>query len=217
MGFSRQGYWSKLPCPSPGYFPNPGIQPTSLMSPALAGGFFTTSAIWEASSRGSSLVPKLGPTLWDTMASSPPGSSVQDFPGRNTGVGCHFLFQRIFPTQGSNLGLLHCRRILHQESHKTNLYFILQAFLYFLILKKWRHILKSQNNDSELALLGNARMKKESHYGQDLFSQIGLEDIAALWMFWRPRVPTSSAKFINRIEILLISLVFVPHCEQLWK
>ena len=140
-----------------------------------------------------------------------------DSAGKNPGVRCHFLFQRIFPTQGSNLGLLHCRRILHQESHKTNLYFILQAFLYFLILKKLRHILKSQNNDSELALLGNARMKKESHYGQDLFSQIGLEDIAALWMFWRPRVPTSSAKFINRIEILLISLVFVPHCEQLWK
>ena len=32
-----------------------------------------------------------------------------DFPGKNTGVGCHFLLQRIFPTQRSNLGLLHCR------------------------------------------------------------------------------------------------------------
>ena len=36
-----------LPCPSPGDLPNPGIEPTSLMSPALAGGFFTTSATWE--------------------------------------------------------------------------------------------------------------------------------------------------------------------------
>ena len=35
-----------------------------------------------------------------------------DFPGKNTGVGCHFLLQGIFPTQGSNPGLLHCRRIL---------------------------------------------------------------------------------------------------------
>ena len=33
-----------------------------------------------------------------------------DSPGKNTGVGCHFLLQGIFPTQGSNLGLLHCRR-----------------------------------------------------------------------------------------------------------
>ena len=39
MGFSRQEYWSRLPFPSPGDLPNPGIEPTSL---ALAGGFFTT-------------------------------------------------------------------------------------------------------------------------------------------------------------------------------
>ena len=42
MGFSRQEYWSGLPCPPPGDLPNPGIEPVSLMSPALAGGFFTT-------------------------------------------------------------------------------------------------------------------------------------------------------------------------------
>ena len=48
MQFSRQGYWSGLPCPPPGDLLNPGIKPTSPMPPALAGGFFTTSAIWEA-------------------------------------------------------------------------------------------------------------------------------------------------------------------------
>ena len=37
--------------------------------------------------------------------------------GKNTGVGCHFLLQRIFPTQGSNPALLHCRKILHCLSH----------------------------------------------------------------------------------------------------
>ena len=42
MGFSRQEYWSGLPCPPPGDLPNPGIEPTSLTSPALAGRFFTT-------------------------------------------------------------------------------------------------------------------------------------------------------------------------------
>ena len=47
MGFSRQEYWSGLPCPPPRDLPNPGTEPTSLKSPALAGGFFTTSAIWE--------------------------------------------------------------------------------------------------------------------------------------------------------------------------
>ena len=43
IGFSRQAYWSELPCPPPGDLPNPGIKPMSLMSPALAGRFFTTS------------------------------------------------------------------------------------------------------------------------------------------------------------------------------
>ena len=48
MGFSRQEYWSGLPFPSPGDLLNPGMEPVSLRSPALAGGFFTTSAAWEA-------------------------------------------------------------------------------------------------------------------------------------------------------------------------
>ena len=48
MGFFRQKYWSGLPCPPPGDLPNPGIEPASLMSPELAGGFFTYSATWEA-------------------------------------------------------------------------------------------------------------------------------------------------------------------------
>ena len=48
-----------------------------------------------------------------------PGSSVHgDFPGKNTGVGCHALFQELFPTQGSNPGLSHCRRILYRLSHQ---------------------------------------------------------------------------------------------------
>jgi len=41
MRFSRQDSWSGLPFPSPGDLPDPGIKPTSPVSPALAGGFFT--------------------------------------------------------------------------------------------------------------------------------------------------------------------------------
>ena len=48
MGFSRQDYWSGLPCSSPGNLPDPGIEPTSLMSSALTGGFFTSRTTWEA-------------------------------------------------------------------------------------------------------------------------------------------------------------------------
>ena len=51
MEFSRQKYWSGLSCPPPEDLPDPGIEHASLMSPALAGGFFTTwGATWEVPS-----------------------------------------------------------------------------------------------------------------------------------------------------------------------
>ena len=46
--FSRQESWSGLPCPPPGDLPDPGLSPHLLRPPTLAGGFFTTSATWEA-------------------------------------------------------------------------------------------------------------------------------------------------------------------------
>ena len=52
-------------------------------------------------------------SLWPHRLYSPWNS-----PGQNTGVGSHFLFQGIFPTQGSNPGLPHCRWILYQLSHQ---------------------------------------------------------------------------------------------------
>ena len=54
-------------------------------------------------------------TPWTVAYQAPPST---DFPGKSTGVGCHFLPQRIFPTQGSNTGLPHSGLILYQLSHK---------------------------------------------------------------------------------------------------
>ena len=48
MGFSKQEYWSGLPCPPPEDLPSPGNKPALLMSPVSAGGFFTTGTTWEA-------------------------------------------------------------------------------------------------------------------------------------------------------------------------
>ena len=79
------------------------------------------------------------PTLCDPMDCSPPGSSVHgDSPGMNTEVSCHVHFQGIFPTQGSNPGLPHCRQILYHLSFQGNpgeLYdqiYILERFLLLL-------------------------------------------------------------------------------------
>ena len=61
------------------------------------------------------------PTLCNPMDCSPPGSSVQNSPGRNTGEGRLSLFQQIFLIQRSNPGLLHCRQILYHLSHQGSL------------------------------------------------------------------------------------------------
>ena len=54
MGFPRKEYWSELPCLSPGDLLDPGMEPKSLISPTVAGGFFAISTTWEA--------PKIGDT-----------------------------------------------------------------------------------------------------------------------------------------------------------
>ena len=61
------------------------------------------------------------PTLCDPMDCSPPRLLCPwNSPGKNTGVGCHSLLQGIFPTQESNLCLLHRRQILYQLSHQES-------------------------------------------------------------------------------------------------
>ena len=72
MGFSRQEYWSGLPCPPPRDLPNSGIEPMAPVSPALL------ADAWEAprTKQSESEVAQSCPTLCDPMDCSPPGSSV---------------------------------------------------------------------------------------------------------------------------------------------
>ena len=65
---------------------------------------------WSHSVVSNSLWPH---GLWPTRLLRP-----WNFPDKSTGVGCHFLLQGIFPTQGSNPGLLHCRQTLYHLSHQ---------------------------------------------------------------------------------------------------
>ena len=64
MGFSRQEYWSRLPCLPPGHLQDSWNEPVPPGSSALAGGFFTTRATWEASLR-------TGRAYWGFPCSSP--------------------------------------------------------------------------------------------------------------------------------------------------
>ena len=73
-------------------------------------------------------------TLCYPVDHSPPGSSVHgDSPGKNTGVGCRFLLQGIFSTQGSNLGLLHFRKILY---HLSYLYLDIYIHIWLRYIRK---------------------------------------------------------------------------------
>ena len=78
MRFSRQEYWSGLPCPPPGDLSDPGIESAFLTSPALVGGFFTTSATWEAAAAAAAAAASLQSclTLCDPIDRSPPGSAI---------------------------------------------------------------------------------------------------------------------------------------------
>ena len=106
MGFSRHKYWGGVPFSSPGDLPETGIEPASS---TLACRFFTTE-------------PPEKPIKWHVCLCAQLLNHVQlvaaprtvahrllcpwNLPGKKTEVGCHFLLQRIFLTQGLNLHLL---------------------------------------------------------------------------------------------------------------
>ena len=135
-GFSRQEYWSGLLCLPPEDLPNSGIEPMSLMSPALAREFFTTSATWEAHPWASRLIEMTGSGApvrragWSCLAPRKKMKVAQSCltlqpqglysPWNSSGqkVGSLSLLQGIFPIQGLNPGLPHCRQILYQLSHQ---------------------------------------------------------------------------------------------------
>ena len=91
MEFSRQEYWNGLSPPTPRDLSDPGIKLPSLVSPVLTSGFFITVP------PGKPIFPLLlllsHVSLCDPISGSPPGSHLWDSPGKNTGVGCHFLLQ----------------------------------------------------------------------------------------------------------------------------
>ena len=71
-------------------------------------------------------------------------------PSKNIGVGCHALHQGIFPTQGLNLGLLHCRQILYCLSHQGNPFCGIKGLNMFHVSLSIRTMLKSLKPGVEL-------------------------------------------------------------------
>ena len=112
-GFSVHGdspgkkYWSGLPFPSPGNLPDPVIKPVSPLLHWQVDSLLLSHQ--EESESHSVMSDSLQPHGLDSPWESP---------GQNTGVGSLSICQGIFPTQGSNPGLPHCRQIVYQLSQK---------------------------------------------------------------------------------------------------
>ena len=89
--------------------PGPGIKPTTPALEARSLTHWTTRESEKVKVKSFSHV---------RLFATPRLVSPWDFPGQNIGVGCHFLLQGIFLTQGSNLGLWHCRQTLYHLSYQ---------------------------------------------------------------------------------------------------
>ena len=84
-----------------------------------------------------------------------------NFPGKSTGVGCHFLLQGIFLTQGSNLGLPHCRQTLYLLSH--------QGSCHCMYSRQQQGILQSTGNSQQLRMTYNGKVINQWPNFQQLF------------------------------------------------
>ena len=118
MGFPSQEYWSGLPFPSSGYLPDPRIEP---VSPSWHADSLPLSHLRSPYMCMSEWVKSLSHVRLSVSPWTVACTRLLcpwDFLGKNTGVGCHFLLQGIFLTQGSNPGLLHCRQTLYHLSHQ---------------------------------------------------------------------------------------------------
>ena len=107
-------------------------------------------------------------TLCDPMHLACQAPLSVDFPGKNTGVGCHFLLQGIFLTQGSNNSLLHCKQILYPVTHQGSLVSLTSVwgfclFVYFPTLGLWlqapseRSPGEGNSNPLQYSYLGNPK------------------------------------------------------------
>ena len=123
--FSRQEYWSGLPCPPPGDLVTQGSNPGLLQCRWILyqlsqqGSLNPADSKWNPMLRAAVLVTQ---SCWMLCNCIPPSLFCPwNSPVKNTRVGSHSLLQRVFPTQGSNPRLLLCRQILYRLSHQGSL------------------------------------------------------------------------------------------------
>ena len=122
------------------------------------------------------LVAQSCPTLWPRELYPAKLLCPWDSPGKNTGVDCHSLLQRIFPTQGSNPGLLHGRQILYHLSYRGHNF-------------SWHNVESRTQRFKEVEMLewiyhGNLHTQSLHHRTPKRVQQISLHWSTNLFIIW---------------------------------
>ena len=189
----------------------PGVEPACLMSPAFTGVFFTTEVKWSCSVLSDSLrLHGLQPTRllrpWN-------------FPGKNTGVGCHFLLQEFFSTQGMNPGLLHYRQTLDRLSHQGSP----RALLLFYISGSLKSVPLGYIPDFDRAAFLSGDYRGESVSSPFcLLWTVSIPWLLAAFMPWKPAM-ASQVFYIASVQhqlsfplSFITSVVILGHLDNSW-
>ena len=117
---------------------------------------------------------------WTVAYPAPLSMEFSRSPGKNTGVGCHFLLQGIFPTQGSNPGLLHCRQTLYHLSYQGSLAYIESMSVVSGEKATVSRCLSQNNHKDRTGGLSALRQKGRSQLGSHSLSLL-LWKLPGLW------------------------------------
>ena len=99
-----------------------------------------------------------------------------DFPGKKTGVGCHSFLQGIFPTQGLNLGLLHCSQLLYRLRHLG-----INPWSLLKWIKIHRMLMWLELFCEHVVERGNCQ-QKHIFFTRNLFWEAGMSSFPGLWL-----------------------------------
>ena len=135
-----------------------------------------------------------------------------DFPGKSAGVDCHFLFQGIFPTQESNPGLPHCRRILYQLSHQGRMFKLLHNCTHFTC---WQS--NAQNPPSQASTVHEHELsdvQAEFRKGRRTRDQIA----NILWIIEKAKeFQKKKSTFASLIMLKPLTVWITANCEKFFK
>ena len=130
-----------------------------------------------------------------------------DFPGKNTGAGCHFLLQEIFLTQGLNPGVLHCRQTLYHGSLQGS-----SNLAHYLTKKHFRNVLSLDSGSGNQTLQKPLLWTSATHKWEPAIFFNLIEVLCFIFLSWSSFSPCSF--YSNDLSYLSPSLYLSIHVNM---